>query len=209
MTGVGGPFPAPWLRPNSSARHLSVMPISTEFRLDETIALLARAPATYNALLRGLPEAWVRRNEGEGTWSAYDIVGHLVSLERTDWMARLRHILAQGDSRAFDRVDRFAQMKEGSGQALEQRLDDFARLRRENLSQLQAMNLQPADFERKGLHPALGPVTLQNLLATWTLHDLTHLHQLSRVMAYQYSQAVGPWVKFMGVLQCDGHSAPA
>ena len=179
----------------------------TEFRLDETIALLSRTPAALDALLRGLPENWVRNNEGEGSWSAYDIVGHLSNLERTDWMSRLRHILEHGDSRPFDRVDRFAQMQEGQEQSLEQRLDEFARLRKENLAQLQALNLQPDDFARKGMHPVLGPVTLSNLLATWAAHDLTHLHQLSRVMAYQHREAVGPWRKFLGVLQCDGHSA--
>ncbi len=184
------------------------MTTSIAFDLDEAIAVLSRAPAAYDALLRGLPDAWVRGNEGEGTWSAYDIVGHLVNLERTDFMSRLRHILEHGDSRPFDRVDRFAQMKEGQGQSLEQRLDDFARLRRDNLAALRALNLQPADFARMGTHPALGPVTLANLLASWAVHDLTHLHQLSRVMARQYSDAIGPWNKFMGVLQCDSHSAP-
>ena len=185
------------------------MPNAAEFHLDEALAVLTRTPAAYDALLRGLPETWVRRNEGGDTWSAYDIVGHLVQLERSDWMLRLRRILEEGDSRPFDRVDRFAQMKEGRDRTLEQRLDEFARLRRQNLAQVQAMKLQPADFARRGLHPALGPVTLENLLATWALHDLTHLHQLSRVMAHQYREAVGPWTKFIGVLHCDGHGAPA
>ncbi len=185
------------------------MATAAEFHLDETTAVLSRTPAAFNALLRGLPDTWVRRNEGESSWSAYDIVGHLANLERTDWMARVRRILDDGESRPFHRVDRFAQMKEGQGQSLEQRLDEFARLRRENLLALQALNLRPEDFARRGTHPALGPVTLANLLATWALHDLTHLHQLSRVMAHQYRDAVGPWVQFLGVLKCDGHSAPA
>lgn len=184
------------------------MTTSSEFDLDQAIAVLSRTPAAYDALLRGLPDAWVRGNEGGDTWSAYDIVGHLVNLERTDFMSRLRHILEHGDSLPFDRVDRFAQMTEGQEQSLEQRLDDFARLRRDNLAALRALNLQPADFARMGTHPALGPVTLANLLASWAVHDLTHLHQLSRVMARHYSDAIGPWNKFMGVLQCNGHSAP-
>ncbi len=183
------------------------MATTTEFRLDETIALLSRTPAALDALLRGLPDTWVRSNEGEGSWSAYDIVGHLANLERTDWMTRLRHILEYGDSRPFDRVDRFAQMNEAQDQSLEQRLEDFAGLRKKNLAELQKLNLQPDDFARKGMHPVLGPVTLGNLLATWASHDLTHLHQLSRVLACQNREAVGPWVKFLGVLQCDGHSA--
>ena len=190
-------------------RIYSGMTAVTTFNLDEAIAMLRRTPAAYDALLRGLPDTWVRRHEGEGTWSAYDIVGHLANLERTDWMARVRRILEHGDSQPFDRVDRFAQMKEGHGQSLEQRLDEFARLRKQNLDELGAMNLQPSDFARKGMHPALGPVTLGNLVSTWALHDLTHLHQISRVMAYQGRDAVGPWVKFLGVLQCEGHSAPA
>ena len=197
------------MRPKLARRIYSLMPSTTEFKLDEAIAVLTRTPAAYDAMLRGMPDTWARSNEGESTWSAYDIVGHLVNLERADWMSRLRRILEEGESRPFDRVDRFAQMNEGQDQTLEQRLDEFARLRRENLAQLLSMNLQPADFERRGLHPALGPVTLQNLLATWALHDLTHLHQLSRVMAHQYREAVGPWVKFIGVLHCDGHGAPA
>jgi DinB superfamily len=185
------------------------MATTSEFNLDEAMALLSRTPSALDALLRGLPDTWTRRNEGEGTWSAYDIVGHLANLERTDFMTRVRLILEDGDSRPFDRVDRFAQMKQGQDESLEQRLDDFARLREQNLAELRALNLQPSDLSRKGSHPALGPVTLAHLLASWATHDLTHLHQLSRVMAYQYKEAVGPWTKFMGVLQCGGHSAPA
>jgi hypothetical protein len=185
------------------------MTASTGFDLDETVVVLSRAPAAFDALLRGLPDAWVRRNEGEGTWSAYDIVGHLANLERTDWMARVRRILEHGEAKPFDRIDRFAQMNAGQAQALEERLDEFASLRKQNLAELRALNLQPEDFARRGMHPALGPVTLANLLATWALHDLTHMHQLSRVMAHQHREAVGPWVKFLGVLKCDGHSTPA
>jgi len=185
------------------------MASTTEFNLDDTVAVLSRTPAALDALLRGLPRTWARDNEGEDTWSAYDIVGHLANLERTDWLVRVRRILEHGDSRAFDRVDRFAQMKEDQHQSLEQRLDDFARLRKQNLEDLKALNLQPSDFARRGMHPALGPVTLGNLLASWPVHDLTHLHQLARVMAYQYREAVGPWTRFMGVMQCSGHSAAA
>jgi DinB superfamily len=180
----------------------------TEFSLAEAIALLTRTPATLNALLRGLPDIWVHGNEGKDSWSAFDIVGHLAFLERSDWMSRLRTILENGEARPFDPVDRFAQLKESQGKSLEQLLDDFARLRKENLVALQALNLQDEDFSRRGKHPALGTVTLSNLLATWTLHDLTHLHQLSRVMARQYQDAVGPWSAFLGVLKCAGHSAP-
>jgi len=199
----------PLLRPLTGPSIYTGMSDATAFDLDKAIALLSRTPTALDALLRGLPDTWVRHNEGEGTWSAYDIVGHLANLERTDWMVRVRRILQEGDSRPFDRVDRFAQMKDGQGQTVEQRLDEFAALRRQNLEELRALGLQASDFGRRGMHPALGPVTLGNLLATWAAHDLTHVHQLSRVMAYQYRDAVGPWGKFLGVMQCAGHSAPA
>jgi DinB superfamily len=181
---------------------------STEFSPPEAIAVLTRTPAALDALLRGLPNIWVRGNEGQDTWSAFDIVGHLIVGERTDWMPRLRIILENGEARPFDPFDRFAQLKESQGKSLEQLLDDFARLRVENLAALQALNLQPEDLARRGRHPRLGVVMLSQLLATWAVHDLTHLHQLSRVMAHQYRDAVGPWSAYLGVLLCAGHSAP-
>ena len=195
------------LSPKSRACIYLHMPNSNKFSLAESIALLARTPATLNALLRGLPYLWTHSNEGKDTWSAFDIVGHLISAERNDWMPRVRTILEHGEARPFDPFDRFAQMKESKGKSLEQLLDDFALVRSESLDALQALNLQSADLARRGTHPALGAVTLSELLATWAVHDLTHLHQLSRVMAYQYRDAVGPWRAFLGVLQCSGHSA--
>jgi hypothetical protein len=135
-------------------------------------------------------------------------VGHLIVGERTDWMPRVRIILKDGEARPFDPLDRFAQAKESQGKSLEQLLDDFARLRKENLGALQALNLRQEDLTRRGRHPALGVVTLSELLATWAVHDLTHLHQLSRVMAYRYRDVVGPWSAYLGVLKCSGHSAP-
>jgi hypothetical protein len=183
------------------------MPTSKKFSVVEAIALLTRTPATLNALLRGLPDFWAHSNEGQDTWSAFDIIGHLIVADRTDWMPRARTILEHGESRPFDPFDRFAQKKESEGKSLEQLLDEFARVRNESLAALQVLNLQSADLARRGKHPALGPVTLSELLATWAVHDLTHLHQLSRVMAYQYREAVGPWSAFLGVLKCSGHSA--
>src|SRR5258708_16780011 len=164
----------------------------TEFNLAESIAVLTRTPASLNTLLRGLPDTWVRGNEGKDTWSAFDIVGHLIVGERTDWMPRARIILEHGEARPFDPFDRLAQIKESQGKSLEQLLDEFARLRKENLAALEALNLQPQDLTRHGMHPELGAVTLSELLATWAVHDLTHLHQLSRVMAHQYRDAVRP-----------------
>lgn len=177
------------------------------FNLSETTAVLTRTPAVLDALLRGLPDLWVRRNEGENTWCAFDIVGHLAFAERTDWMTRVRITLESGESRPFDPLDRFAQLKASQDKSLEQLLDEFARLRKENLIALDALNLRPDDLARRGRHPVFGPVTLSELLSTWAVHDLTHLHQLSRVMAYQYRDAVGPWSAYLGVLQCMGHSA--
>jgi hypothetical protein len=182
----------------------------TEFRLAESIAVLIRTPATLNAMLRGMPDIWVRRNEGKDTWNALDIVGHLIVGERTDWLPRVRIIMENGEARPFAAFDRFAQSKETQDKWVEidQLLGDFARLRTENLTALRALNLQPEDLARRGRHPALGVVTLSELLATWAVHDLTHLHQLSRVMAHQYRDAVGPWIAYLGVLQCAGHSTP-
>jgi len=175
--------------------------------LQHTISLLAHTPAALNSLLRDLPDAWTQRNEGEETWSAFDVIGHLIHAERTDWMARAKRILEFGDTRAFDPFDRWGQARESQGKSLAQLLDEFARLRSENLAELRAMNLKPADFARPGLHPSLGEVTLSQLLATWAAHDLTHLHQISRIMAHQYREAVGPWSAYLGVMKCAGHSS--
>ncbi|MGC1475233.1 MAG: DinB family protein [Terriglobales bacterium] len=179
-----------------------------EQNLQYTMALLGRTPAALNALLRDLSEEWTLRNEGVQTWSAFDVVGHLIHGERTDWIPRARMILEFGEMRDFEPFDRWGQQRESEGKSLGQLLDEFARLRAEGLGELRAMNLQPADLERHGRHPALGVVTLSQLLATWATHDLTHLHQISRVLAHQYDAAVGPWHAYLGVLNCGGHSAP-
>jgi hypothetical protein len=179
-----------------------------EHNLQYTIALLTRTPAALNALLRGLPETWTFRNEGENTWSAFDVVGHLIHVERTDWMPRVRTVMQFGETRPFEPVDRWAHVRENQGKPLGQLLDEFAQLRSENLSELRALNLQPEDLGLRGRHPSLGVVTLSEVLATWAAHDLNHLHQISRVMAHQYREAVGPWSGYLGVLQCAGHSSP-
>jgi hypothetical protein len=184
------------------------MSTSNKFSMADAVALLTRTPTTLNALLRGLPELWTYQNEGADSWSAFDIMGHLIFADRTDWIPRVRTILEHGEARPFEPFDRFAQMKESEGKSLQQLLDDFTRVRSESLAALQALDLESADLARRGTHPALGSVTLSELLATWAVHDLTHLHQLSRVMAYQYRDAVGPWSAFLGVLKCTGHSAP-
>jgi hypothetical protein len=178
-----------------------------EHNLNHTIAILSRTPAALNALLRDLPETWTLQNEGENTWSAFDVVGHLIHAERTDWMPRANVILQFGETKKFEPFDRWAQKRESEGKSLEQLLDEFARLRSESLAELRALNLRQEDFERRGLHPALGVVTLSELLATWAAHDLNHLHQVSRIMAHQYRDAVGPWSAYLGVLKCEGHSS--
>jgi hypothetical protein len=177
-----------------------------EHDLNDTIALLSRTPAALNALLRDLPESWTHRNEGEKTWSAYDVIGHLIHGELTDWLPRTWMILEHGESRAFERFDRFAQERESGDKSLLQLLDEFARVRAENLATLRGMRLTQQQLALRGKHPRLGVVTLSQLLATWAAHDLTHLHQLSRTMAHQYREAVGPWTKYLGVMQCQGHS---
>jgi len=179
-----------------------------KFNPAEALALLTRTPATLNALLRGMPDIWVLRNEGKDTWNAFQVVGHLILAEREDWIPRVRIVLGNGEARVFDPFDRFAQLKETREKSIEELLDEFAQLRRDSLSALQALNVQREDLTRRGRHPALGAVTLSELLATWAVHDLTHMHQLCRVMAHQYREAVGPWSAYLGVLQCAGHSAP-
>ena len=176
------------------------------FTLDRTIALLERTPATLATLLDGLPDEWTRTNEGTATFSPYDVVGHLIHGEKTDWIARARIVLEHGEARPFDRFDRFAQDRESAGQSLKSLLDEFSDLRKQNLDTLHGWNLGPEQLARRGMHPVLGIVTLRQLLATWAVHDLTHLHQISRAMAHQYREDVGPWVRFLGVLRCEGHS---
>ena len=175
--------------------------------LDNTIALLERTPAALDALLRGLPERWTETNEGGETWSVSTVIAHLIHCEHEDWMPRARHILLGDETEPFPPFDREGRLRYKRNKTLPQLLDEFARLRRENLTELRALNLRPQDLARPGRHPALGVVTLSELLATWAAHDLTHLHQISRVMAHQYRDAVGPWSQYLGVLQCAGHSA--
>ena len=180
-----------------------------EHNLEDTISLLSRTPAALDALLRDLPETWTLRNEGEDSWSVRDVIGHLIHGERADWMGRARTVLQFGETRTFEPFDRLGLEREIQGKSLPQLLDEFARLRSENLGELRALNLRKEDLELRGRHPAFGVVTLSELLATWAAHDLSHLHQISRIMAHQYREAVGPWSRYLGVLHCDGHSASA
>lgn len=170
------------------------------FHLNDTIALLSRTPATLDALLRHLPDGWSTAHEGGATWSPFDVLGHLVHCEQADWMPRIRIILEAGESRTFDPLDRFAQFSTSEGRTLPSLLDEFADARQHSLHELTALALTTADLNRQGRHPAFGVVTLRQLLATWVAHDLDHLVQISRVLARQYSDEVGPWRQFLRVI---------
>jgi hypothetical protein len=175
--------------------------------LNQTMALIARTPVVFDSLLRGLPDVWTLRNEGEGTWSPADIVGHLIYADQADWLPRTRIIMEHGDAVPFPPFDRAGHVPAIRGKSIPQLLDEFVAVRSSALSELRALNLGPSDLERRGRHPVLGAVTLSELLATWAAHDLNHMHQVSRVMADQYRAAVGPFQKFLGVMQCNAHGA--
>ena len=170
------------------------------FALDDAIALLSRTPATLDSLLRGLPAWWTSANEGPDTWSPFDVVGHLIHGEETDWIPRVKIILEHGESRTFDRFNREAQFEASAPLTVESRLEAFAALRRHNLQELRALGLTDADLDRTGRHPAFGVVTLRQLLATWVAHDLDHMMQISRVLGRQYTGDVGPWRAYLRVI---------
>jgi len=171
-----------------------------EFDLDEAMAALSRTPAALNAMLNGLPRNWVENNEGPETWSPYDVVGHLIHGERTDWIQRAKIILEHGEARPFDKFDRFAQFEESKGKTLEALLDEFAALRERSLTTLREMKISADDLRKTGQHPALGRVMLKELLATWVTHDLDHIAQVARTMAKQYAAEVGPWQAYISIL---------
>jgi hypothetical protein len=170
------------------------------FSLDEAIPILERTPRTLDAILRGLPDAWLHCNEGGDTFSPFDVVGHLIHGEKTDWMPRARMILETGDQRAFEPFDRFAQKEASRGKTLDELLDEFTRLRAANIAALKALALKPSDLDRRGQHPKLGSVTLRQLLATWVAHDLDHVIQIARVIGRQYTDEVGPWTAHLRII---------
>ncbi len=170
------------------------------FVLADAIDILARTPRVLDTLLRGVPDDWITANEGADTWSPFDVVGHLIHGERTDWVPRARMILERGDSQPFEKFDRFAQFEVSRQRTLASLLDEFAALRQDNLRALEGLNLTDADLERRGQHPELGVVTLRQLLSTWVAHDLDHVVQISRVLARQYSDEVGPWRAYLRII---------
>ena len=171
-----------------------------KFQIEPAAEFLSRTPRVVRAMLEGLSDEWIRANEGEDSWSPFDVLGHLNHGERTDWIPRARIILEEGEAKTFIPFDRFAQFEESRGKTLDELLDTFEKLRGENLKTLRSMSLQPEDFERKGVHPELGTVTLGELLATWVTHDQDHLVQILRTIAKQYKDEVGPWTEYISVL---------
>jgi uncharacterized damage-inducible protein DinB len=171
-----------------------------EFQLEEARQILSRTPETLNSLLRPLSDSWLLHNEGAETWSPFDVVGHLIHGEETDWIPRTKMILEHGEARPFEPFDRFAMLERSKGKSITELLDTFTHLREANLQELHEMKLTAADLEKRGRHPELGTVTLKQLLATWVAHDLAHVAQIVRVMAKQYREEVGPWRQYLSIL---------
>lgn len=171
------------------------------FSISKSLEILERTPDLLLTMLYNISEDWTSPNEGGDTWSVYDVIGHLIQGELTDWMPRTAIILSDKADKSFTPFDRFAQSEASKGKTLHDLLNEFKILRHKNLEQLRAKSLTDNDLERIGIHPAFGEVTLAQLLATWTVHDLNHIAQISRVMAKQYKEAVGPWVEYLRILQ--------
>ena len=169
------------------------------FSIERGMEILERTPAVLRALLHGLPPEWASATEGPDTWSPYDVMGHLIHGERTDWMARVGIILKDGGT--FHTFDRFAQFRESQGKSLGRLLDEFAAARQDSLQQLRALQLTEADLDKTGIHPKFGQVTLRQLLATWVAHDMDHLMQISRVLGKQLKEDVGPWSEYLRVVR--------
>jgi hypothetical protein len=171
------------------------------FQFDEALPVLTRTPVVLRTMLQDLPEPWISTNEGPGTWTPFDVVGHLIHGERADWIPRVEHILQHGDRVPFPAFDREAMFTASQGRSLNELLDTFDQVRRESLSRLSELGLTDADMARHGRHPAFGVVTLGQHMATWVAHDMSHLGQVVRVMARRYSEAVGPWKAYLSILR--------
>lgn len=172
-----------------------------KYSLERSHEILDRTPAALLALLGGLPDDWTMPNEGPETFSPYDVIGHLIHGEKTDWTVRTKVILEHGNNQPFEKYNRFAQYEESKGKSVQQLLDEFDAIRKENMAWFKSLNLTEDDLNKKGMHPVLGEVTLRNLLATWVVHDLTHVSQITRVMAKQYKSEMGPWPQFFRILE--------
>ena len=172
-----------------------------QFDLNKTLEILERTPRVLEVMLGGLSEEWTNSNEGAETWSAYDVMGHLIHGEKSDWIPRMEIILSEGRDKKFEPFDRFAQFRESQGKSLHQLLEEFKQIRERNIQHLRAKNLSAIDFAKTGIHPAFGEVTLLQLLSTWTVHDMNHIAQIARVMGKQYTTEVGPWKQYLGILK--------
>ena len=171
-----------------------------DFSLNKVFEILDWTPKVLNSMLSEISEDWLNGDEGPDTFSPYDVVGHLLHGEKTDYIARANLILHDGTATPFEPFDRFAQYKESKGKTIRELLDQFAEVRNQNLNYIKSLNLTESDLNKKGMHPVLGEVTLKQLLTTWSVHDLTHIAQIARVMAKQYKNEIGPWVQFMRIL---------
>ena len=171
-----------------------------KFNLSLAIQILERSPGALSQMLTGLDHSWLYTNEGENSWSPFDIIGHLIHGEKTDWIPRAKIILSASGNKTFEPFDRFAQFQESQGKDIISLLNTFSELRSKNLLELKSLNLDENDLDKTGIHPELGPVNLRQLLATWVTHDLGHIAQVSRVMAKQYRNDVGPWLAYIPIL---------
>ena len=171
------------------------------FDLAKSIEILERTPDVLIVMLQNIADDWTSNNEGLETWNVYDIIGHLIEGEKTDWIPRMEIVLSDKPDKTFEPFDRFAQFETSKGKSLKELLEEFKGLRKKNLEHLRSKKLTTKDYEKKGIHPTFGEVTLSQLLSTWTVHDLNHIAQISRVMAKQYKVEVGPWIKFLKILQ--------
>ncbi|GMN08674.1 hypothetical protein MTsPCn9_08700 [Croceitalea sp. MTPC9] len=172
-----------------------------KFDLKNSIEILEKTPKILESYLSGLSNNWLKNNEGKNTWSPYDVIGHLIFGEKTDWIIRAKKILDQSENKMFEPFDRFAQLKENQNKPISKLITEFKGLRKSNLKELKSLNITEKDLKLKGIHPEFGEVTLEQLLSTWVVHDLGHISQISRVMSKQYESNVGPWKAYLGILK--------
>lgn len=171
-----------------------------KYNLNEAISILSKTPLVLKELLENLSKDWTHQNEGGDSWSPYDVIGHLVHGEKTDWMPRLEIVVSNASNKTFEPYDRFAQFEMSKGKSLSHLLKDFEMLRKQNLNTLRAKNLTEIDFEKEAIHPELGTVSLRNMLSAWVVHDLGHIAQVSRVLAKQYHEEIGPWARYLTIV---------
>lgn len=186
---------------NRNLRMQKNMMSQMKFEIEKSIEILTKTPSILETMLNGLSEEWLRNNEGENTWSPYDIVGHLIHGEKTDWIPRAKIMLSNSENKTFEPFDRFAQMNVTKEGTIAELLGEFKAMRAKNINELNSLQIEVADLAKKGIHPELGNVNLKQLLSTWVVHDLGHISQISRVMAKQYKAEVGPWKEYLGILK--------